>query len=46
MILQIIFGLTHGSLSIWLRFSRRMIVKVLPTNEDVIVGLPTAAKPL
>ena len=41
MILQIIFGLTHGSLSIWLRFSRRMIVKVLPTNEDVIVGLQT-----
>mgnify|MGYP000126378150 FL=1 len=25
MILQIIFGLTHGSLSVWLRFSRRML---------------------
>ena len=37
MILQIIFGLTHGSLSIWLQFSRRMIVKVLRTNEDAIV---------
>ena len=45
MILQIIFGLTHGSLSIWLRFSRRMIVKVLRTkNEDAIVRLPTAAE--
>ena len=42
MILQIIFGLTHGSLSVWLRFSRRMIVKVLLTNEDAIVRLPTA----
>jgi hypothetical protein len=44
MILQIIFGLTHGSLNIWLRLSRRMIVKVLQTNEDAIVRLPTAAE--
>ena len=42
MILQIIFGLTHGSLSVWLRFSRRMIVKVLLTHEDAVVRLPTA----
>ena len=44
MILQIIFGLTHGSLNIRLRFSRRMIVKVLQTNEDAIVRLPTTAE--
>ena len=25
MILQIIFGLTHGSLSVWLRFSKRIL---------------------
>ena len=32
-------------LSIWLQFSRRMIVKVLRTkNEDAIVRLPTAAE--
>ena len=42
MILQIIFGLTHGSLSVWLRFSRRMIVKILLTHEDAVVRLPTA----
>jgi len=34
MIMQIIFGLTHGSLSNWLSFSRQMTVKVLLTNED------------
>jgi len=44
MIMQIIFGLTHGSLSNWLSFSRQMTVKVLLTNEDAIVRLPTADK--
>ena len=32
MILQKICGLAHGSLSVWLRFSREMIVKVLLTH--------------
>jgi hypothetical protein len=44
MIMQIIFGLTHGSLSNWLSFSRQMTVKVLLTNEDANVRLPTADK--
>ena len=45
MILQIIFGLTHGSSSIWLQCLRQMIVKVLLINEDAIVHLvPTAAE--
>ena len=44
MIFQIIFGLAHRSLSIWLRFSRRMIVEVLRTNENAIVRLPTTAE--
>ena len=43
--LQIIFGLTHSSLSIWLRFSRWMAVKVLLTNDDaMIASLPTVAE--
>ena len=41
MILQIIIGLTHGSFSVWLRFSGQMIVKVLLTTEDAIVRLHT-----
>jgi len=47
MILQTIFGLTKGSLTVWLRFSKQIIAKVLHfalTNEDAIVRLPTAAK--
>ena len=45
MILQIIFGSTHSSLSVWLRYLRRLIVKVLlPLHEDAIERLPTADK--
>jgi hypothetical protein len=44
MILQIIFGLTRGSLSIWLS-RQKMIVKVLLTYEDAIIAhdLPPTA---
>ena len=44
MILQIIFGLTRGSLSIWLS-RQQMIVKVLLTYEDAIIAhdLPPTA---
>ena len=41
MVLQIIFGLTPGHLSLWLRFARRLIIKVLKGDERAKVRMPT-----
>jgi hypothetical protein len=41
-VLQIIFGVTASSLSLWLRFGRRMLIKALWSNELAVVALPTA----
>jgi hypothetical protein len=41
-VLQIIFGVTASSLSLWLRFGRRMLIQALRTNELAVVALPTA----
>jgi DDE superfamily endonuclease len=40
-VLQVIFGLTPGQLSLWLRFSRRLIVKVLRHDSLAKVIVPT-----
>jgi len=39
-VLQIIFGLTPGQLSLWLRFSRRLVVKVLWNDPLAKVTVP------
>jgi hypothetical protein len=41
MVLQLIFGVTATALSVWLRFARRLIVKVLRYHPSAIVVLPT-----
>jgi hypothetical protein len=40
-VLQVIFGLTPGQLSFWLRFSRRLLVKVLRDDPLAKVTVPT-----
>ena len=40
-VLQVIFGLTPGQLSLWLRFSRRLAVKVLRHDPLAKVTVPT-----
>ena len=40
-VLQVIFGLTPGQLSLWLRFSRRLLVKVLRDDPLAKVTVPT-----
>jgi hypothetical protein len=40
-VLQVIFGLTPGQLSLWLRFSRRLLVKVLKDDPLAKVTIPT-----
>jgi hypothetical protein len=40
-VLQVIFGLTPGQLSRWLRFSRRLLVKVLRDDPLTKVTVPT-----
>ena len=42
--LQLIFGLTGNPLSVWLRFGRRIIVKVLRNHPDARVCMPTSAQ--
>ena len=42
--LQLIFGLTANPLSVWLRFGRRILVKVLRNHPDAMVRLPTSAE--
>jgi len=44
MILQIVFGLTSSPLDLWLRFGRRICVKVLNNNDLAAVKMPTDAK--
>lgn len=39
--LQMHFGLTRSSLSTWVRFARRIIIKVLIRLDDAAVRLPT-----
>ena len=41
MLLQLVFGLTANPLSVWLRFGRRILVKVLHRHPDAEVKLPT-----
>jgi hypothetical protein len=43
-VLQIIFGMTRTALSIWLRFARRIIVKVLQKHPLAMVKLPSDAE--
>ncbi len=40
-VLQVIFGLTPGQLSLWLRFSRRLVVKVLRDDPHAKVMIPS-----
>ena len=40
-VLQLIFGFTANPLSVWLRFGRRILVKVLAKHPDAKVELPT-----
>ena len=40
-VLQLIFGLTANPLSVWLRFGRRILVKVLAGHPDARVELPS-----
>jgi hypothetical protein len=41
-VLQIIFGITAGRLSLWLRFGRRLLLKMLRSDPLAIVSMPTA----
>jgi hypothetical protein len=43
-ILQMLFGITNSPLSLWLRFSRRIITKVLLRQQQAKVVLPTKAE--
>jgi len=40
-VLQIIFGLTPAHLSLWLRFARRLVVKILKDDPRAKVQMPT-----
>jgi DDE superfamily endonuclease len=40
-VLQVIFGLTPGNLSLWLRFARRLLVKILRQDPMAKVCIPT-----
>ena len=40
-ILQVIFGLTHNPTSLWIRFGRRAIVKVLRDHPQARVEMPS-----
>ena len=42
--LQIIFGLTANPVSVWLRFGRRLLVKILQDHPDAEIRLPTKAE--
>jgi DDE superfamily endonuclease len=41
-VLQIIFGITAGILSLWLRFGRRLLLKMLRSDPLASVSMPTA----
>jgi hypothetical protein len=40
-VLQVIFGLTNGHLSLWLRYGRRLIIQVLHNHPLAKVRMPT-----
>ena len=40
-VLQLIFGITKGHLSLWLRFGRRLLIKNLQNNPLAQVRIPT-----
>jgi hypothetical protein len=40
-VLQIIFGITSRNLSLWLRFRRRLLLKVLRADQRAIVSMPS-----
>jgi hypothetical protein len=40
-VLQIIFGMTAGCLSLWLRFGRRLLIQILCNNERSCPLMPT-----
>lgn len=40
-VMQVIFGLTPGQLSLWLRFLRRLLVKVLTNDQLTRMTVPT-----
>ena len=42
--LQLIFGLTETSVSIYLRFGRRLLVNVLSSCPDAAICIPSAEK--
>jgi DDE superfamily endonuclease len=44
MVLQMIFGMTATLLSIWLRFGRRILVKVLQDQPEARVEMPNGAE--
>ena len=44
MVLQMIFGMTATLLSIWVRFGRRILVKVLKDHPEARVEMPNAAE--
>jgi hypothetical protein len=39
-VLHLIFGITKGHLSLWLRFRRRLLIKILRNNPLAQVGMP------
>ena len=42
--LQVIFGMTANPVSVWLRFGRRLLVKVLQNHPDAEVRMPTRSE--
>jgi hypothetical protein len=40
-VLQIIFGISSGHLSLWLCFGRRLLLKVLRADQQAIVSMPS-----
>ena len=43
-LLQMLFGLTHSPLSLWLRFGMTILIKILRHDHYATIRLPTAAQ--
>jgi hypothetical protein len=43
-VLQLIFGLTPGHLSLWMRFGRRLLLRVLQEDRNGAVVMPNDNK--
>jgi hypothetical protein len=43
-LLQVVFGMTKSSCSIYLRFGRRLLIHILHDNQYAKIAVPTAEK--